>query len=241
MNESRLERLLGLVQAGQVDRSLPVAVRICLACPDALAIDGAGLSLVTASSHRSVGASDDVAEAIENAQASFHEGPCLEAIETRHPAFESDLASSAARRRWPMFSTAVLELGARAVYGFPLIVDREPIGALDIYSRVSRPLSSTEVDDALILADMAALAVRTSQESGKPDDIQQLSTEPEQGWAHLAVVHHASGMTAVQLGISVDEAMLRLRAFAFASERSVADVAGDIVNRRLRLDAWNRE
>ncbi len=68
-----------------------------------------------------------------------------------------------------------------------------------------------------------------------------LAAEPERLWAHPAVVHHASGMTAVQLGISVDEAMLRLRAFAFAADRALVDVARDVVNRQLRLEAWNRD
>jgi hypothetical protein len=46
-------------------------------------------------------------------------------------------------------------------------------------------------------------------------------------------------MTAVQLGITVDEALLRLRAFAFAVDRRIADVAGDVVNRRLHLEEWS--
>jgi hypothetical protein len=46
-------------------------------------------------------------------------------------------------------------------------------------------------------------------------------------------------MTAVHLGLSVDEAILRLRAHAFAAGRSLRDVAADVVARRLRLESWN--
>ncbi|MEO7371546.1 MAG: GAF domain-containing protein [Ilumatobacteraceae bacterium] len=240
MNESRLERLLGMVQARHIDRSLPVPLLICLVCPEALDVDGAGVSLVTTTTHRSLGASDDIAKEIEATQAMVREGPCMEAIATRQPALEPDLGSRSALVRWPRFSPAVLDLGARAVYGFPLIVDSETIGALDLYSLEPRPLTHSEVDDALILADMAALAIKTSNHRDQSETL-DLSGEPQQGWAHLAVVHHATGMTAVQLGISVDEAMLRLRAFVFAAERGMADVAGDIVNRRLRLEAWNHD
>lgn len=238
MNETRLQRLLDLVQARH--RSLPVPVRICLVCPEAIDIDGAGVSLIRADSHRSLGASDEIAKAIENVQVQTREGPCIEAIDTRRPAFEPDLDSHAARVRWPSFSSAALKFGARAVYGFPLIVDDQPIGALDLYSREAHHLSDGEVGDALILADMAALAIRSLEETDQRGWL-GLNAEPEQPWAHQAVVHHASGMTAVQLGITVDEALLRLRAFAFAVDRAVADVAGDIVNRRLRLEAWNRD
>ncbi len=42
-------------------------------------------------------------------------------------------------------------------------------------------------------------------------------------------------MVSVQEGISVAEALIRLRAFAFSNERLLADVADDIIARRLRL------
>jgi hypothetical protein len=42
-------------------------------------------------------------------------------------------------------------------------------------------------------------------------------------------------MVSVQEGISVAEALIRLRAFAFGNDRLLADVADDVVARRLRL------
>ncbi|MGB0094384.1 MAG: ANTAR domain-containing protein [Solirubrobacteraceae bacterium] len=53
------------------------------------------------------------------------------------------------------------------------------------------------------------------------------------GWAE---VHQATGMISVQLGVSMDEAFVRLRAHAFAAGRSLKAVAGDVVARRLRLE-----
>jgi hypothetical protein len=43
-------------------------------------------------------------------------------------------------------------------------------------------------------------------------------------------------MLAVQLGVSVGEALARLRAYAFANNRLLTDVAEAIVARELRLD-----
>jgi AmiR/NasT family two-component response regulator len=54
--------------------------------------------------------------------------------------------------------------------------------------------------------------------------------------AYRAEVHQASGMVSVQLGITVAEGLLRLRARAFAEGRPLADVAADVVTRRIRLD-----
>jgi hypothetical protein len=52
---------------------------------------------------------------------------------------------------------------------------------------------------------------------------------------HRAEVDQATGMLTVQLGVPVAEAFVRLRAYAYSQDRRLADVAGDIVARRLRL------
>jgi hypothetical protein len=51
-----------------------------------------------------------------------------------------------------------------------------------------------------------------------------------------AVVHQAAGMISVQLSVSVPVALLRLRSHTFAANRSILDVAADVVARRLRFD-----
>jgi AmiR/NasT family two-component response regulator len=50
-----------------------------------------------------------------------------------------------------------------------------------------------------------------------------------------AEVHQATGMISVQLGVSLEEAFVRLRAHAFASGGALGDVAGEVVGRRLRF------
>jgi AmiR/NasT family two-component response regulator len=52
---------------------------------------------------------------------------------------------------------------------------------------------------------------------------------------HRAEIDQATGMLTVQLGVSAAEAFARLRAYAYAQDRRLAEVAGDIVARRLRL------
>jgi hypothetical protein len=53
---------------------------------------------------------------------------------------------------------------------------------------------------------------------------------------HRAAVHQATGMVSVQLGVSMEVALLRLRAHAYASGRPLGEVAQDVVARRLRFD-----
>jgi AmiR/NasT family two-component response regulator len=47
-------------------------------------------------------------------------------------------------------------------------------------------------------------------------------------------------MVQVQLGVKTEEAFLMLRARAFASGRSIADVAVDVVERRVRFSSEDR-
>jgi hypothetical protein len=51
---------------------------------------------------------------------------------------------------------------------------------------------------------------------------------------HFAV-HNAAGIVSVQESISVAEALIRLRAFAFSGDRLLADVAQDVIAHRIRL------
>ena len=54
---------------------------------------------------------------------------------------------------------------------------------------------------------------------------------------HRAEIDQATGMLTEQLQVGIEEAFVRLRAYAYAQERRLTDVAGDIVARRLRLEA----
>jgi AmiR/NasT family two-component response regulator len=54
--------------------------------------------------------------------------------------------------------------------------------------------------------------------------------------AHWAEIHQATGVVALQLGVPLDEGFVRLRAYAFARELSLRELAREVVARRLRLE-----
>ena len=49
------------------------------------------------------------------------------------------------------------------------------------------------------------------------------------------IVHNAAGMVSVQLDVPVTEALVRLRAHAFAENQLLRDVAADVVEHRFRF------
>jgi transcriptional regulator with GAF, ATPase, and Fis domain len=235
MDKERLERLLSALH--RTDSSTSVLHRLCIVCTDTTALAGAGVSRISSGRHEMVVASDSTAAHVEMLQISLAEGPCIEVMASFHPSLEPDLASTRARDRWPNFARAALDHGVAATFAFPLITGGVAIGALDMYSRQTGDMATDQLEDALILAHLAALAV-DQLDAGSTIEGVDLSTEPAEPWAHAAVVHNATGMVAEQLGIDVHEALLRLRSVAFATERTVADISRDIVSRTFRVESW---
>jgi hypothetical protein len=98
--------------------------------------------------------------------------------------------------------------------------------------RLSGPAARAGHADALVVADVAARWVLEAQ-AGAPVDM--VAEELEVSADFRFAVHNAAGIVSVQEGISVTEALIRLRAFAFSSDRLLADVAQDVISHRLRL------
>ena len=121
----------------------------------------------------------------------------------------------------------------RGVFGFPLQVGTVRLGALNLYRDRPGPLSDNQHTDAIVMAGVAAESVLLMQAGARPG---QLAAELESGADFRYVVHQAAGMLSAQLGINVGQASVRLRAYAFANDRSLTGVAEDVVNRRLRFD-----
>jgi GAF domain-containing protein len=174
---------------------------------------------------------DEVSQLIEELQYTLGEGPCVDAYQQDKVVAEPDLADPVTRR-WPAFTPPALQAGVRAIFGFPLRVGTVHLGALNLYRDLPGPLTGDQHADALVVADVAARWVLEAQ-AGAPVDMVAEELEVSADF-HFAV-HNAAGMVSVQEGISVTEALIRLRASAFSSDRLLADVAQDVISRRLRL------
>ena len=144
---------------------------------------------------------------------------------------EPDLADPVTRR-WPAFTPPALEAGVRAVFGFPLRVGTVRLGALNLYRDRHGPLTGDQHADALAVADVAARWVLEAQAGASPGAV---AAELEAGADFHFAVHNAAGIVSVQQQISITEALIRLRAYAFSNDRLLANVAEDVIAHRLRL------
>jgi GAF domain-containing protein len=220
------------------DGSAFSTTRLCEVCADVTSMTGAGIMLMSGDIARgSVCSTDAVSSLIEELQYSLGEGPCVDAYLEDRPVLEPDLARPRAPR-WLAFAGPVVEAGARAVFGFPLRVGAVRLGALNLYRDTPGPLTVEQHADVLVTASVAAETVLGIQADAPPG---KLADELEAGADFKFVVHQASGMVAAQLGINVAQALIRLRGYAFGNERSLAEVAEDVVARTLRFDTGDSE
>lgn len=236
MGGERRLRILDLLGVG--GSSGLETTRLCEVCAEATGTTGAGIMLMSGDVPRgSVCTTDDVSDVIEQLQYDLGEGPCVDAYQDDRPVLEPDLARPRTPR-WPAFTGPAVEAGARAVFGFPLHVGAVRLGALNLYCEQPGPLTDDQHADALVMADIAAQAVLVLQAEAPPG---QLAGELEAVADFHYVVHQATGMVAAQLETSVAQALIRLRAHAFGNGRKLAEVAADVVARKLRFDAESGE
>jgi hypothetical protein len=195
-----------------------------------LAVTGAGVTLIRRpdgpGGQQLAWASDAVAVRLEDLQLIVGEGPGLVAAASDAPVLVPELA--AAQTRWPAFTAGALVAGAAAVFAFPLVLGAIRLGSLDCYRTTPGPLRPDQVSDALVLADAAFAAVLGAVAGHDPNDLAWISD------VH-AEVHQACGMVTYQLRISIEEALLRIRAHAYAHDLPIGVVARQIVDRRLTL------
>jgi hypothetical protein len=205
--------------------------RLCRAAARAVPATGVGISLISDSGPQvTVAASGALTEQIEELQFALGEGPCLEAHATRRPVITSDLLA-AGGTRWPAYARAVHEHGVRAVFAFPLQVGAARMGAMDVYRDEVGGLSDEALALALTFAEVATVALLDSQQNpGEPDMIVRDAVD------NRYEVYQAQGMVMVQLGVTLAEAMARIRAHAYAQDRRLNDVAVDIVGGRLVIE-----
>jgi len=210
-----------------------------LLCQDAcrqLPVEHAGICVMNEAGtiELTVG-SDATAVQLEELQLTMGEGPCMDAFESSRIALYPDIGIAGAER-WPAYAGGAAEMGVRAMFSFPLRIGGIRFGVLDLFRSEPGSLTEDELTTALHYVDAAVLILLHLQAVGTLGDGEPatgLETPYEIAFQGHAELHQATGMVAVQAGVGLASALVLLRARAFASNRSLADVALDVVQRRL--------
>lgn len=221
-----------------VEPGLAAANRLCHVAVDLLNVDGAAISLIGAGSMQGTfGSSNALSRRLDEYQFTFGEGPCLDSVRQAHPIQVPDLGDPA-EARWPAYAGAVLEDGVRAVFALPVAISSTCVGALDLFRVDPGALSGADLTGGMLAAELAALSVLDLLSA----DVDWAGIEGGDPWSQLASlerveVYQATGMIVARLDVGPAEALVRLRAHAFAHDMTASAVAWAIVRRELALDA----
>ncbi|WP_378143932.1 ANTAR domain-containing protein [Cnuibacter sp. UC19_7] len=194
-----------------------------------LAVDRASISTFAAPfDAETVDASDELAARLSDLQLDIGEGPGWDAFATQAPVAVPDVAVVSAR--WPLLVEAIAALGVNATWSFPLSVGTLKIGAVDLYSSVTDTLTPMALAAGAVLADATATGVLRHALEHRYDSAE------DDGPHARREVHQATGMVIAQMRVTPADALLLIRAHAYASGRSVRETAADIIARTISLE-----
>lgn len=102
-----------------------------------------------------VASADPLARLLDEQQYEVDDGPCLQALRTGQVVLSDDLSKET---RWDGYPAMAVAHGVRSVYSSPLLVEDQPIGALNLYATTA----GTFTDDSRAAASqLTALAAAT--------------------------------------------------------------------------------
>ena len=203
--------------------------RLCRAAVDELGFDQVSVTLMTTAGSSVLVASAGLpGPGIQELQFDLGEGPGPDAYAAGRPVLIPDLRSC--NGRWPGFAAAAIERGTEAVFTFPLQLGAVRFGVLTCARAEAGSLGQRELSAGLIFAEVATELLLDSSPTGDHPDPQ----------LHAAIhvhdeVYQAQGMVMVDVAVSLDVALARMRAVAYAEGSSLQELAADIVAGRRTL------
>jgi transcriptional regulator with GAF, ATPase, and Fis domain len=199
---------------------------------DIFDVDAAGLLMSdTRGELRLMAATSETIELVELIQLQADQGPCLDCFRGGAPVLVADLGGSA--ERWPRFAPEAMSVGFSAVHALPLRLRGKVLGALNLFRTTPGGLDHADATAAQALADVATVALLQHR---AVSEAQTLAEQLQDALNSRVSIEQAKGVLAAQADLGMDEAFLRLRAYARAHQRLLTEVAEDIVAGRLAAD-----
>lgn len=185
-----------------------------------------GITTASERGPRTVATSDDRAALVDEEQYTEGEGPCLEAL--RVGKF-IEVEDQALDDRWPAYRDHALQLGVRCSISFPLVVQDETVGALNVYG-FEQPGIFTEEDRqrTATFAAQAATALAVAMRFAKQAEVSQ---QLEEALSSRTVIDQAIGVLMGQQRCDAETAFSLLRTHSQNNNLKLRDVASDLITR----------
>jgi hypothetical protein len=210
-----------LVESPGLDAVLDRLVRLSAevvtpvaACGITLRHDGRPFSAAT---------SNEMAAQVDEIQYGADEGPCLDSMRTGTVVQIDDLREE---ERWDSYPPHAIAHGVISSLSLPLIVDGEPLGALNLYSSVPAGFAGPQRGHAQAFAGQCAAALTLALREVHQAQVHQQLAE---AMASRSVIDQAIGILMGQHRCTAAEAFDLLRQASQHRNRKLRDIAADIV------------
>lgn len=203
-----LDELAGMA-AREVTEDLPVLAGITLERDKRITI---------------VGSSDAEARKMDEVQAGFMEGPCLES-QANQTIIEIDDVEY--ETRWPNYMSAVREHGLRSVLAVPIELDPTAKAAMNFYTTVPGAFTAARVATAQRFATLVSQALRVAVRIARQDE---LVADRQFAMESRTVIDIAIGITMAQTHCTQDEAFSILKSASSHRNVKLRELADDLVS-----------
>ena len=188
--------------------------------------DHASLLVLHNDRYVTVGASDQLAQRIDDLERRAGDGPCIDAIEEETPQIEADLTTP---NSWPKLAAALLaETPVRGAMGFRLLVDKRKGAALNLFSDTPNMFDDESAGRAAVLASFASVAINAA---AKGEDAASL----RKGLLSNREIGKAVGMLMLLHDMTEEQAFDLLRGHSQGLNIKLADVAREVIEKRGQL------
>jgi hypothetical protein len=196
---------------------------LCVSAAGALpTVLGVGISVFADRLPCPMASTDARTGRLEEAQQVFGEGPAVAAQSSGAPVVASVDDSTDAI--WLAWSRSARRSGVNSVWCFPHYWPDIGSATVTFYRGTGSTVSS-ERDEASVLSALAGRALKTDLDRNNLSALDALHS-----------LHVATGILAERHGTTVEDALARLRAHAFAADRPLNEVAAAVIDEDLRLD-----
>jgi GAF domain-containing protein len=165
---------------------------------DVLGVAGAGVMLGDDHGNlRFTSTSDGVLHELEGLQIELGEGPCLLAYRTAEVVIAADLRDD---ERFREFGPQAVDAGMAAVYSFPMHMEGDVFGALNLYSREPGEFTDDQVEVGRTFADVATSYLANARDSEQQE---LLTKQLQQALNSRVVIEQAKGYVVALTGLEL--------------------------------------
>lgn len=202
---------------------------------EVLSADGAGVIVRDdVGELRFVASSDDSSTVLELFELQRSEGPCLDCVRTGQPIVNQSMVGPGP---WPAFRAKAVEEGFVMAHALPMRLRGDVVGAVNVFTTKSVPLSDDALAVGQALADIATISLL--QERSRRTAL-VLNEQLQTALSSRIAIEQAKGVVAERRGVDMRNAFNMLRSYARGHGLLLATVAQSVVDGSLTDEELDR-